>query len=120
MYELLRKSTCSGSSYIRQFTPTPSPQAITYGLREQQVKSNSCRCTVYAHFWWSPTSSPGRFSLALGAPRPQSQGKAPWGRGWVVTPQHGKASAFGFTVFPFVVQAKALGHRLQSESNRKQ
>ena len=28
------------------------------------------------------TSSPGRFSLALGAPRPQSQGKAPWGRGW--------------------------------------
>ena len=33
---------------------------------------------------------------------------------------HGKASAFGFTVFPFVVQANALGHRLQSESNRKQ
>ena len=27
-----------------------------------------------------PTSSPGRFSLAF--PRPQSQGKAPWGRGW--------------------------------------
>ena len=27
----------------------------------------------------SPTSSPGRFSLAL-----QSQGKAPWGRGWDV------------------------------------
>ena len=27
------------------------------------------------------TSSPGRFSLALGPPRPQSQGKAPWGRG---------------------------------------
>ena len=27
------------------------------------------------------TSSPGRFSLALGAGRPQSQGKAPWGRG---------------------------------------
>ena len=89
MYELLRRSTCSGSSYIRQFTPTPFPQAITYGLRVQQVNHNSCRCTVYAHFR-------------------------------VVTPQHGKASAFGFTVFPFVVQAQALGHRLQSESNRKQ
>ena len=57
MYELLRKSTCSGSSYIRQFTPTPSPQAITYGLRVQQVKANSCRCTVYAHFWWSRHST---------------------------------------------------------------
>ena len=44
MYELLRESTCSGSSDIRQFTPTPSPQAIAYGLRGQQVKSNSCRC----------------------------------------------------------------------------
>ena len=29
------------------------------------------------------TSSPRRFSLALG-PRPQSQRKAPWGRGWIV------------------------------------
>ena len=32
-------------------------------------------------FTVSTTTAPGRFSLALG-PRPQSQGKAPWGRGW--------------------------------------
>ena len=36
----------------------------------------------------------------------------------VVTPQHGKAFAFGLKVFPFVVQAEALGNSLQSESNR--
>ena len=82
------RTTNSGSSYIRQFTPTPSPQAITYGLRGQQVKSNSCRCNICAFL--------------------------------VVTPRHGEASAFGLTVFPFVVQAEALGHKLQSESNRKQ
>ena len=39
---------------------------------------------IYIRLWQFPsTSSPGRFSLALGAGRPQSQGKAPWGRGWV-------------------------------------
>ena len=38
----------------------------------------------------------------------------------VVTPRHVKASAFGFTVFPFVVQAQAFSNSLQSESNHKQ
>ena len=38
----------------------------------------------------------------------------------VVTPRHVKASALGFTVFPFVVQAQALSNSLQSESNHKQ
>ena len=47
---------------FREFLYTPVyphslPQAITYGLRVQQVKSNSCRCTVYAHFWWSRHST---------------------------------------------------------------
>ena len=44
MYELLRKSTCS----CQLITPTPSPQAIAYGLRGQQGKSNSCRCNICA------------------------------------------------------------------------
>ena len=84
--------TCMGDelrySYIRPFTPSPSPRAITHGLRGQQVKLNRCRCNIYAFL--------------------------------VGTPRYGKASAFGFKVFPFVVQAQTLSNSLQSESNRKQ
>ena len=34
----LGKKTYSGSFYIRQFNPSPSPQAVIHGLRGQQVK----------------------------------------------------------------------------------
>ena len=46
----------------------------------------TARTATQQHKGTTSTSSPGRFSLALGAgrekPRPQSQGKAPRGRGW--------------------------------------
>ena len=43
--------------------------------------------------WWWPTSSPGRFSLALG--------KAPWGRGWMMTSYTKSHALIGSCVITF-------------------